>query len=286
MDRTLAQILRESAARLASLSETPRLDAELLLGRALNLSRASLLARLQQKASDLSADMSLFEALLVRRLNYEPLAYIFGEWEFYGLPFYVEAPMLTPRPETEDLVSRALEFLNSSSDPCRIVDVGCGTGCIVLSVARHAPRHEFYAIDIRQEALALTRRNAQRHNIFLRLIQGDMLTAFDSNTPCFDLILSNPPYVPEEEWEHLSPVITRHEDPGALLAGKDGLDCYRQLIPQAATLLKPGGALLLESGENQHAPLQKLLAQAGFISIQSAQDLAGHDRILSARKPL
>ncbi|NLN94449.1 MAG: peptide chain release factor N(5)-glutamine methyltransferase [Candidatus Hydrogenedens sp.] len=280
MTVTWAQILRESAARLAHVSETPRLDAELLLARALTISRASLLARLRDPAGDTTH----LDTLLERRLACEPLSYIFGEWEFYGLPFFVEAPLLSPRPETEELVVRALDFLEDRPEACQIIDVGCGTGCIAVSVAVHAPAHKVHAVDIRGDALTVTRRNAQRHHCNVTVTQSDLLTAFSDKEPLFDLIISNPPYVAEKEWSTLSPVITRHEDPGALLAGVEGLDIYKRLIPQAAALLRQGGCLLLESGEDQHDALRRLLVKAGFSQVESYQDLAGLDRIMSARK--
>lgn len=282
MPLTVAQILQQSAERLSVFSETPRLDAELLLARALRISRATLLSRMQEVVED----TAFFDTLLARRLAFEPLAYIFGEWEFYGRSFLVRPPLLTPRPETEHLIEVGLAFLSEKEMPCRIIDVGCGTGCIAVTLACEAPRHEVFALDIRPDAAALTKMNARQHRAEISVLRSDLLAAFPGNTPLFDLIVSNPPYVPEDEWSRLSPVITRHEDPGALLAGRDGLDIYRRLIPQAKTLLLPGGALVLETAEDQHPPLKALLSKSGFVEIRSFSDLAGFDRILSARCPL
>lgn len=273
MAATVADILSESAGRLAVVTETPRLDAEMLLAHAMGLSRASLLARLREPA-----DTSGFEVLLARRLNYEPLAYIFGEWEFFGLPMYVIPPLLTPRPETEHLVECALDFLFGQSSPCVAIDVCCGTGCVGVAIARNAPGHRLYAVDLRRDAGETTRRNATRHGVFLEVIQGDLVSAF---SPQADIIVANPPYVSEDEWRELSPVITRHEDPGALLAGKDGLDCIRRLVPDAARCLRPGGMLAMEIGDTQFAAVAKLLAVNGFYAVECRRDLAGIQRVIS-----
>lgn len=273
MAATVADILSEGAGRLAAVTETPRLDAEMLLAHAMGLSRASLLARLREPA-----DTSGFEVLLARRLNYEPLAYIFGEWEFFGLPMYVVPPLLTPRPETEHLVECALDFLFGQSSPCVAVDVCCGTGCVGVAIARNAPGHRLYAVDLRRDAVETTRRNAARHGVFLEMVQGDLVSAF---SPQVDIIVANPPYVSEDEWRELSPVITRHEDPGALLAGKDGLDCIRQLVPGAARCLRPGGMLVLEIGDTQSAVVAELLAAHGFYAVECRRDLAGIQRVIS-----
>lgn len=270
---TVADILSESAGRLASVTETPRLEAEMLLAYAMGLPRASLLARLRDPVT-----VPGFEALLVRRLKYEPLAYIFGEWEFFGLSMYVTPPLLTPRPETEHLVECALDFLSGQPSLCVAVDVCCGTGCVGVAIARNAPRHRLYAVDLRRDAVETARRNAARHGVFLPVVCGDLASSFG---PSLDMIVANPPYVSEDEWGELSPVITRHEDPGALLAGKDGLDCIRRLVPDAARCLRPGGMLAMEIGDTQFAAVAKLLAAQGFYDVECRRDLAGIQRVIS-----
>jgi len=274
MAATVAEVLSQGAALLAPISETPRLDAELLLARAMNLSRASLLARLREASSGLDA----YEALLARRLNYEPLAYIFGVWEFFGCSVLVAPPLLTPRPETEHLVERALKFLDGLQIPAVIVDACCGTGCVGVAIGCNAPGHALYFTDIRRDAVALACRNAARHGVPARGVQGNLLSMFGAPV---DLITANPPYVAEDEWPGLSPVITRHEDPGALLAGKDGLDCIRRLVPEAMRCLRPGGMLALEVGEIQFASVAALFEAHGFGVITCDLDLAGMERIIS-----
>lgn len=274
MAATIADLLTHSAARLASISETPRLDAEMLLARAMRISRASLLARLREAP----VQVSVFERLLERRLNFEPLAYIFGEWEFFGLSMLVAPPLLTPRPETEHLVERALKFLDTRRAPAVLVDVCCGTGCVGVAIARNAPGHVICALDIRRDAVATARRNAARHHVSLYCIQGDLMAPFNASVDC---IVANPPYVADGEWKSLSPVITRHEDPGALLAGKDGLDCIRRLVPEAGHCLKPGGMLALEIGETQYDTVADLFLGHGIKDITCDRDLSGIKRIIS-----
>ncbi len=273
MTATIADILSQSAGRLEPVTETPRLDAELLLAHTMNISRASLLARLHEpfKAPG-------FEALLARRLAYEPLAYIFGEWEFFGLSMLVIPPLLTPRPETEHLVERALKFLAGRRAPAVMVDACCGTGCVGVAIARNAHGHDLCFVDIRLDAVALACRNAARHGVHARGVQGNLLSMFSAPV---DIITANPPYVAEDEWPGLSPVITRHEDPGALLAGKDGLDYIRRLVPEAARCLRPGGMLALEIGETQYAAVAVLFEAHGFDRVACDRDLAGVERIIS-----
>lgn len=277
MTATVADILSEAARRLAPVTDTPRLDAELLLAHAMKIPRAFLLARLRD-----SFDVPDFEPLLSRRLAYEPLAYIFGEWEFFGLSMLVAPPLLTPRPETEHLVERALSFLAVQPAPCVVVDTCCGTGCVAVSVAHAAPGHRFYASDIRPDAVEIARRNAARHKVDVCCIQGDLLVPF---TGPVDMVTANPPYVPDGEWVDLSPVITRHEDPGALLAGRDGLDIIRRLLPEAAQCLRPGGMLALEIGESQYDTVETLFQANGFDAVRCDHDLAGIKRIISGVRP-
>lgn len=277
---TVAAYLAQAKEQLKPITETPRLEAELLLSHALGVTRSSLLARLQEPVETTQA-----EPLLARRLNHEPLAYIFGEWEFFGLPFYVEAPLLVPRPETEHLVDVALKFLkereNVSQSPLMVADLCCGTGCIAVSIGYHAPGNEVYAVDILADAVTTTNRNADRHKVSLQCLQGDLFTPLDPLCGSFDLILSNPPYVPEEEWDELSPVITKHEDPKALLAGKDGLDIIRRIIPEARERLTPDGMLAMELGEDQFDTAVSLMETNGFAQVMATRDLSGIKRIIS-----
>lgn len=278
MTATVADILSEAARRLAPVTDTPRLDAELLLAHAMKIPRAFLLARLRDPF-----DAPDFETFLSRRLACEPIAYIFGEWEFFGLSMLVAPPLLTPRPETEHLVERALAFLSGQPAPCVVVDTCCGTGCVAVSIAHAAPGHRVQASDIRPDAVEMTRRNAARHKVDICCIQGDLLAPFRGPV---DLVTANPPYVPDGEWADLSPVITRYEDPGALLAGEDGLDIIRRLLPDAARCLRPGGMLALEIGESQYDAVETLFQAHDFDCVQCDRDLAGIKRVISGlRRP-
>lgn len=278
---TIAACLMRTSDLLVPITDTPRFEAELLLAYTLGLSRAALLARLSEPV-----DMSCIEPLLARRLNHEPLAYIFGEWEFFGLPFFVEPPLLVPRPETEHLVETALKFVAAYApalnSPCHIADICCGTGCVAIVLGHYLKGHHLYACDIRADAVAMTQRNAVRHHVPLHTVQGNLLDPFNALGDSFDVIISNPPYVPEGEWDDLSPVITKHEDPKALLAGSDGLDLIRHIIPEAWRRLRNGGLLALELGEGQGAAVAELLRKEGFDSIEMIRDLAGIERIISA----
>lgn len=280
MPGTIAEALHSAALRLEMVTDTPRLDAEILLAHALRLSRAQLLARPHHPLP-----ASSFEALLVRRLQYEPLAYILGEWEFFSTKFRVLPPLLTPRPETEHLVETALDYLKCNGTAADVLDVGCGTGCVAVCIALHVPTCRVYAVDIHPVAVSCASYNARRHGVALACFQGDLLDAFGCRESLFDLIVSNPPYVPEGEWEALSPVITRHEDPRALLAGPDGLAVIRRLVPAAFQALRSGGMLALEIGDGQETAVRTLLKDAGMTDIAGAIDLAGISRVISGRKP-
>ncbi len=273
---TAAECIVRMSAQLKTVSDTPRLDAELLLAHALGMSRSSLLARLREPLQTAPVI-----PLLERRLNDEPLAYIFGEWEFFGLSMIVQPPLLTPRPETEHLVETALDYLRTKGlIALRVADICCGTGCVAVAIARNAPRAVVHASDIHPDALRVARLNAVRHHVVVRCVQSDLLTAMEGVGPSFDVIVANPPYVPEGEWATLSPVITRHEDPGALLAGVDGLDVMRRLVPQARRCLRPGALLAMEIGDDQYDAVADLMTAQGFGEIHCVCDLAGVQRII------
>jgi len=272
---TIAERLREAAAALGELSDTPRLDAEILLAHALGVSRARLLADLNEPSN-----CPAFAPLLARRMDHEPIAYILGEWEFFSMRLEVRPPLLVPRPETEHLVECALEHIRQREHVApRILDLCTGTGCIAAALARNGRGARVTAVDIHPIALDVAARNAARYGLDIAVVESNLYAALDPAEP-FDLIVSNPPYVPEAQWDELSPVITKHEDPKALLAGADGLDLLRPLIARAPEFLRPGGLLAVEMGEEQGEAVSALFRQAVFKEVAVLKDLAGHDRIV------
>jgi len=278
---TLGQRLDAATRELSEVSESPRTDAEYLLAHALGISRSKLLSRLPDTARP-----AAFDALLKRRLAHEPVAYILGEWEFYSLALEVRAPMLVPRPETEHLVDVVLESI--SDRPARILEIGTGTGCIAIALAKNAPACRITATDINPDALALAQRNAARHGLSSRIEfrEGDLFEPAASGDAPYDVICSNPPYVEAAGYPNLSPTIRFHEDPRALVAGSDGLSIIRKLIGQASPYLVPGGLLALELGVGQYATVCRLFTDASFTEPNARNDLAGIERIAYARKPL
>jgi len=226
-----------------------------------------------------------FRALIQRRLAGEPIQYITGETEFYGLPFLVTPDVLIPRPETEHLVEKVIELAASFQAP-RIVDVGTGSGAIAIALAHALPKAQITASDRSASALAIARENAQRHAVSqrIRFLQGDLLAPVVGEE--FDLIVSNPPYVPCTDRDSLSVEVRDHEPSLALFAGPDGLAIYRRLIPQAFACLVPGGFLALEMGFGQSEAVRALLVSSSFESIEFTPDLQGIPRVASARRPV
>lgn len=222
----------------------------------------------------------------------EPVQYVVGNADFLGRVFLCDRRALIPRPETEELVEavaalvRAWPETASSPARLRIVDVGTGTGCIAISLALELPRAEVIATDLSAEALALARENATAHGQDARVTfrQADLLDGFAPASA--DLIVSNPPYIAENEAASLAQEIREHEPHAALFAGADGLAVIRRLADQAAVVLRPGGRLFLEIGESQGESVRGILDGAGFTEIAVRKDLAGHDRIVQGRRPI
>jgi len=233
---------------------------------------------------------------LKRRLQGEPVAYITGRKDFFGLTLAVDARVLDPRPDTETLVEWALTCLpefkpesRSESTPApsngspRILDLGTGSGAVALALQHDRPDATVWAVDASEDALAVARANAARLQLGVQFIASDWLNAVDvQHTGRFDLIVSNPPYVAEGD-PHLAALT--HEPLQALTSGPDGLDDIRQIIAQAPVCLAPGGWLLLEHGWDQAAPVQALLREAGFVQVQSRRDLGGIERCTGAAMP-
>ena len=260
---TVAEALGEARASI------PLREARLLLCHVLDVSLAALEAHPERKVSP--GDTASFRALVVRRAAGEPIAYLTGRREFYGLDFRVTPDVLIPREETELLVDIALE-----AKAGRILDLGTGSGCLAIAVAKHLPQAAVTAIDASAAAIAVARENAASHGVAVRFLQGDWFAPLADER--FDLILANPPYVAEAD-PHLGLGDVRFEPRGALAAGPDGLDDIRRIVAPAPAHLVPGGRLWLEHGYDQAPAVAALLAAAGFAGIEQRRDLAGIARV-------
>jgi release factor glutamine methyltransferase len=281
---TLRQALTSAATQLAEdehLRATATRDAELLLLHVLQISRAALLAYPDREVP--SDRQAIYQDLIVRRLRHEPVQYIIGQQEFYGLNFHVTPAVLIPRPETEHLVEAVLKLL-PSNQPQKIVDVGTGSGAIAVALAVHLPHATITALDISPDALAVAARNARENNVVdrIRFLPSDLLGAVSTDEAGFDAIVSNPPYIPETDRLSLHPQVRDHEPATALFAGETGLDIYRRLVPQAHNRLKPNGLLALEMGHGQQGALAELLA--GWQGVSFVEDLQGIPRVALARR--
>lgn len=220
--------------------------------------------------------------MAARRLRGEPVTRILGEKEFYGRPFTLGAATLVPRPETEMLVSRGLELLEGRHHK-RVLDLGTGTGCIVISILAESPSAQGVAVDLSPEALVTAQHNADRHGAGKRLSlrQGSWFEPLQPGER-FDLIVSNPPYIASDEIETLAREVKDHDPRLALDGGPDGLEPYRVIIAGAARWLKPDGAVLVEIGSTQAEAVATLFAEAEFHDVRVHQDLAGLDRVVEA----
>jgi release factor glutamine methyltransferase len=277
-----ARFLERGADELgrAGITEA-RLEAELLLRHALGCTRESLLTRLQEPVP--AEATGHFFQLVERRRGRVPVQYIIGTQDFYGLSFHVTPAVLIPRPETEGVVEQtALAFENARAP--RIADIGCGSGCIAVALAHILRDAELVAIDRSKAALAIARENALRHGVVARVefLESDLLEAVADSD--LDAVVSNPPYIPDEELAGLEPEVTEHEPRDALSGGADGLDVIRRLLPQVHQALKPGGLLVLEIGHGQSQAVETLLREAALEHERTVPDLAGIPRIVIARK--
>ena len=258
-----------------------RLEAQNLLLMALGRDphdRAWLLAHDTDPLGD--AAQARLQELVGRHRSGEPMGYLRGEQEFFGLPLHVDPRVLVPRPDTETLVQWALDVLGGLHQPATAIDLGTGSGAIALALAKQSPKLAITATDASEAALAVARHNAERLGLPLHLAAGAWFEAVPGQ--CFHLAVSNPPYIAEGD-PHLAAL--RHEPIGALTAGPDGLDDIRTLVSQAPDHLHPGGWLLLEHGHDQAPAVQALMRQAGFADVSSRTDLAGIARCTGGRWP-
>jgi release factor glutamine methyltransferase len=267
--------LDDATKMLQAVSDSPRLDAELLLSRALDVSRSYLFAH---PDDEMDADAARrFQTSLTQRARGMPMAYIAGFREFWSMELIVSPATLIPRPETETIIDQALMRLPRREE-LSVLDLGTGSGAISLAIARERPLCRIVATDISADAIAVARENARRLGMpNIEFLAGDWLEPVAGRM--FDLVVSNPPYVASGD-PHLEAL--RFEPRSALEAGADGLDAIRTLAAKAMPALKPGGAILLEHGADQAEGVAALLAEHGWIDITLARDLAGLPRVTAA----
>jgi release factor glutamine methyltransferase len=279
---TLDQSLRAGIETLTrAAAGSPRLTAETLLMFVLGCDRAYLFAHPERILT--AEEEAQLDFALAQRLSGVPRQYITGHQEFWGMDFLVSPAVLIPRPETEHLVEAVLELGRAISSP-RIVDVGTGSGCIALALAKELPSAEIHAVDISSAALEVARTNASRLGLQerVRFQESDLLHAFSREAASFDFVVSNPPYVSELDRESLQPEVRDFEPHGALFAGETGLDAIQRLIPQAERALKLGGWLFMEIGQGQDSALGELLA--GWVDVRFVKDLQEIPRVAIARR--
>jgi release factor glutamine methyltransferase len=258
--------------------ENARLEAEWLLCAALGMDRVGLYVNFDKPLT--AAELTACRALVSRRARREPLQYILGSQDFYGLDFEVAPGVLIPRHDTEILVQEAAGRCPPAG---RVLDIGVGSGCIAVALAKALPVIEMTGCDPSVAALELAARNAARHGVLLALVGGSLFEPFQGRM--FDLIVSNPPYIPSADLDTLQPEVRDHEPRQALDGGADGLDFYRRIIPEAPCHPVPGGWLLLEIGMGQAADVRGLFEAADrFTEIFSARDTGGIERVIGGKK--
>lgn len=265
--------------------DTPRLDAELLAGHALGLSRVQIYTDFHRPLNP--PELAAIRALVQRRGRREPVAYILGQRGFYELELAVDSRVLIPRPETERLVELAIERIAARFDEAAqvtVVDVGTGSGAIALSIKQAHPATTVIAIDTSAEALEVARANARANEIEgVEFVLGDGLAAAGDIAP--DLVVSNPPYIPTADVANLTPDVVRYEPHLALDGGPDGLRVIEPLVASAGERLPSGGRLLMEIGADQGPRISALFDRAGhWAAVELHRDYGGHDRIVEARR--
>jgi len=276
--RTPLELVRLTAEYLAGRGvANPRLDAEVLLAHVLGVPRIRLYTEFDKPLEE--AEVAAYREAVRRRARRQPVAYITGEREFWSLRFRVAPGVLVPRPETELLVEAALE---GTADTGRILDLGTGSGCVVVAFLRERPGWTGVGVDASAQALEVARENAGSLGVADRveLRQGDLFEPVRGER--FDRVVSNPPYVPTAELETLEPEVSRFEPRGALDGGPDGLDVIRRIAAAAAGFLAPGGRLALEFGRGQERAVAAILEEAGLSRVEIRDDLAGIPRVAVA----
>ncbi|HXT87464.1 MAG TPA: peptide chain release factor N(5)-glutamine methyltransferase [Verrucomicrobiae bacterium] len=290
MQTTVRCALRDGMAQLAA-ANTPShaLAAELLLVHVTGRDRAWIYAHPEAELSEYAA--KTFFELIARRASGVPTQYLTGKQEFWGLKFEVSPAVLIPRPETEHVIEVALQRLDERSgakrgDSLRIADMGTGSGCIAIALAKELPNAQVFATDISIEALQVAMRNAEKHRVARRVhfIQCDLLESQECEPQAFDLIVSNPPYVARAGESELAPEVREHEPHTALFGGATGTEIYTRLIALASQYLRPGSLLVMEIGYGASERVHAMLDANSWADIRVTKDLAGIPRVISAKR--
>jgi release factor glutamine methyltransferase len=288
MAETLAELLPWAVQTLAKAGiERAGFEMQLLLAQALGVSRVAVITGSYPPPNP--DQLRDFVRLIVARKHHVPLAYLRGNQEFYGLPFRVTPAVLIPRPETEMLVDAARERYGAAAGaqgaPFIVADVGTGSGCIAIAILAHCPTATAVGYDLSLPALAVAKANADANGVAdrFRLVQSDLLTG--AHEGGYDLIVSNPPYIPTDDIATLQPEVRDYEPPLALDGGADGLECYALIAREANRALKRGGLLCVEVGQGQAAAVADLFQRAGLDDVNIKPDLAGIDRMVAGIRP-
>ena len=275
--RTLGEVLRLSTAHLERHgSPTARLDAELLLGHALGLGRVELYTGFERPLGE--DELAECRELIARRAKREPVAYILGRWGFRGLDLDVDRRVLVPRPETELLVDRCLALLDGVAGPA-VLDVGTGSGAIALALASELPEARVAGCDVSGDALEVARANGERLGVEVEWVASDMLAGVEGRR--FHLVVSNPPYVRDDELASLAPEVADWE-PDLALFDRGQTEA---LVRDASRALRPGGALAIETHQDGASGVAALLDREGYVAVGTTKDLAGRDRVVEGRTP-
>jgi len=272
----LREVLRHAEALLREAGvDTPELDARILMGASLGMTREHMLIHATARLNP--AQVGRVLGFIKRRLDREPVSRILGRREFWSLDFHLSPATLDPRPDSETLIDEALAGIADRKAPLAVLDLGTGTGCLLLAVLSELPNAAGIGIDRSEEAVATATANARRLGLGqrARFAVGDWGSGL---TEHFDLVVSNPPYIPDAEIETLAPEVVRFDPVAALAGGPDGLNAYRTIVAQLPNLLKSNGKVIFEVGAGQSGDVSALLASAGFSGIGTRRDLAGVER--------
>ena len=260
-----------------------QLESRLLVAHAAGKSVAELLRDMNLYTTEDVVDR--VSAYVERRLAGEPVAYITGTWEFYGLPMVISPDVLIPRMDTEVLVDAVKEFLTGRKMDARVLDLCCGSGCIACAIAKELPATKLVAVDISASALQVCRENVTMNRLNSRVLclQADALASPPMGMGQFDIIVSNPPYIASAEIMGLDPSVRDHEPVWALDGGEDGLKFYKGIIKYWRSVLKPGGLIFFEVGEGEAEAVRSMLLEGGFAEAEFRQDSGGADRVVIGR---